>query len=206
MTDAEDRSPSALTDPATILRESPEVALLRGVDAEAAVRENEQVARDATARTGADVGMLSKLQEDGVVSAFLKLSDQFLGQLGFTEHGFRHANLVGRIAHNVLHHLGADDDVCEPEDQPAAFSARAPSDEDHDRHQQHQHARKRDRGEGHEHVGDSLESGVGEQRHGLQGVIDLQRNVGQRLFPGNARIGARPGPRFRNSYGPGRLG
>ena len=109
----EDRSPSALTDPATILRESPEVALLRGVDADAAVRENEEVARDAAARTGADVDVLSQLQQDGVVSAFLKLSDQFLGQLGFTEHGFRHANLVGRIAYNVLHHLGADDDVCE---------------------------------------------------------------------------------------------
>lgn len=110
---AEDRSPSALTDPATLLREAPEVALLRGVDADAAVRENQEVARDATARTGADVGMLSQLQQDGVVSAFLKLSDQFLGQLGFTEHGFRHANLVGRIAFNVLHHLGADDDLCE---------------------------------------------------------------------------------------------
>jgi metal-dependent HD superfamily phosphatase/phosphodiesterase len=110
---AEDQSPSALTDPATLLREAPEVALLRGVDADAAVRENEEVARDATARTGADVGMLSQLQQDGVVSAFLKLSDQFLGQLGFTEHGFRHANLVGRIAFNVLHHLGADDDLCE---------------------------------------------------------------------------------------------
>ncbi len=45
--------------------------------------------------------------------AFLKLSDQFLAAQGFTEHGFRHANLVGRIAHNVLHHLGADDELAE---------------------------------------------------------------------------------------------
>ena len=109
----EELSPSALTDPATILRESPEVALLRGVDAEAAVRENIELAEDAARRTGADVELLNQLQQDGVVSAFLKLSDQFLGQLGFTEHGFRHANLVGRIAFNVLHHLGADDDLCE---------------------------------------------------------------------------------------------
>ena len=79
----------------------------------AAVREGEQLALDATRRTGTDVDVLTKLQQDQVVSAFIKLADQFLGQLGFTEHGFRHANLVGRIAYNVLHHLGADDDLCE---------------------------------------------------------------------------------------------
>ncbi|MBW3561459.1 MAG: HD domain-containing protein [Actinobacteria bacterium] len=32
---------------------------------------------------------------------------------GYTEHGFRHASLVGRIAHNVLKHLGQDPDICE---------------------------------------------------------------------------------------------
>ncbi len=114
MTSSDDElAPSALTDPATILRESPEAALLRGVNAEDAVREGEALALDAARRTGAQVDVLTELQQDGVVSAFLKLSDQFLGQLGFTEHGFRHANLVGRIAFNVLHHLGADDDLCE---------------------------------------------------------------------------------------------
>ncbi len=106
-------APSALRDPATAISESPESAVLRGVDALAAVREGEQLALDATRRTGTDVDVLTKLQQDQVVSAFIKLADQFLGQLGFTEHGFRHANLVGRIAYNVLHHLGADDDLCE---------------------------------------------------------------------------------------------
>jgi uncharacterized protein len=109
----EELAPSALTDPATLLTESPEAAVLRGVDAEAAVAEGQALALDATRRTGAEVDVLTRLQEDAVVSAFLKLSDQFLGQLGFTEHGFRHANLVGRIAYNVLHHLGADQDLCE---------------------------------------------------------------------------------------------
>jgi metal-dependent HD superfamily phosphatase/phosphodiesterase len=33
--------------------------------------------------------------------------------MGLTEHGFRHANLVGRIAHNVLKHLSFDDELCE---------------------------------------------------------------------------------------------
>jgi uncharacterized protein len=111
--DVTDDSPSALTDPATAIRGSAEAALVRGVDAEAAVREAEEVALDAEARTGSQVDVLTQLQQDEVVSAFLKLSDQFLGSLGFTEHGFRHANLVGRIAYNVIHHLGGDQELAE---------------------------------------------------------------------------------------------
>jgi uncharacterized protein len=108
-----DPSPSALTDPASAIRGSAEAALVRGIDAGDAVREAAQVALDAERRTGSTVDVLTGLQQDEVVSAFIKLSDQFLGALGFTEHGFRHANLVGRIAHNVLLHLGADDELCE---------------------------------------------------------------------------------------------
>lgn len=111
--DGRELAPSALLDPATLLADSPESAILRGVDAASAVAENQAVAIDAARRTGSDPTILAKLQTDETVSAFLKLADQFLGQLGFTEHGFRHANLVGRIAHNVLHHLGADDELCE---------------------------------------------------------------------------------------------
>ena len=108
-----DPAPSALTDPASAIHGSPEAALVRGIDASAAVKEAAEVALDAERRTGSQVDVLRRLQEDEVVSAFIKLSDQFLGAQGFTEHGFRHANLVGRIAHNVLHHLGADDELCE---------------------------------------------------------------------------------------------
>jgi metal-dependent HD superfamily phosphatase/phosphodiesterase len=110
---ADDDSPSALTDPATVIGESAESAILRGVDARAAVEEAEAVALDATRRTGADVGILNQLQQDSITSAFIKLADQFLGAQGYTEHGFRHANLVGRIAYNVLHHLGADQELCD---------------------------------------------------------------------------------------------
>lgn len=109
--EVDDPSPSALTDPATAIRGSAEAALLRGIDAADAVEEARKVALDAERRTGSQVDVLTRLQQDEVVSAFIKLSDQFLGSLGFTEHGFRHANLVGRIAHNVLHHLGADDEL-----------------------------------------------------------------------------------------------
>lgn len=100
-------------EPAEIIRASADQALLVGADVGMAAAENAQAAAEAAAVTGADVGLLQRLQHDDTVSAFIKLADQFLGQLGFTEHGFRHANLVGRIAHNVLLHLGADDELCE---------------------------------------------------------------------------------------------
>jgi uncharacterized protein len=105
--------PSAMTDPADAILGSAEAALARGVDAEAVVHEAAEVALDAERRTGSHVDVLDRLQRDPVVSSFLKLADQFLAAQGFTEHGFRHANLVGRIAYNVLHHLGADDELCE---------------------------------------------------------------------------------------------
>lgn len=108
-----DATPSALTDPVDAIKGSAEAALIRGVGAADAVREAADVAMAAERRTGSHVDVLNRLQQDEVVSAFIKLSDQFLGAQGFTEHGFRHANLVGRIAHNVLHHLGAESELCE---------------------------------------------------------------------------------------------
>jgi hypothetical protein len=103
-----------LPPPREIIRASPDRALLAAEDiAAAAVEENRQAGDIAATRTGSHLAVLDQLREDEMVSAFLKLADQFLGQLGFTEHGFRHANLVGAIAHNVLHHLGADEELCE---------------------------------------------------------------------------------------------
>ncbi len=105
--------PAGLSDPASTIRDSAEAALVRGVDAGDAVREAAEVALDTERATGSHVDVLTRLQADEAISAFLKLSDQFLAAQGFTEHGFRHANLVGRIAHNVLHHLGADAELAE---------------------------------------------------------------------------------------------
>jgi uncharacterized protein len=93
--------------------EQAERALLRGVDASTAVLEAERVGALTRQATGSDIDILRSLQQDEVVSAFIQLSDQFVGAIGFTEHGFRHANLVGRIAHNVLRHLGAEAELCE---------------------------------------------------------------------------------------------
>jgi uncharacterized protein len=105
---------SQLRDPVTAITGSAEAAIVRGVDAADAVAEASAVALEAKDRAGgASPDILSALQSDEVVAAFLKLSDQFLAAQGFTEHGFRHANLVGRIAHNVLHHLGADAELAE---------------------------------------------------------------------------------------------
>jgi uncharacterized protein len=93
--------------------ERAEQALLRGMDARGAVAEAERIGALTRRATGSDPDILQRLQQDEVVSAFIQLSDQFIGALGFTEHGFRHANLVGRIAHNVLSHLGAEPELCE---------------------------------------------------------------------------------------------
>ena len=108
-----DVTEASATPAAPIGDERAEHALLRGVDAPAAVREAERIGALTGHATGAEVGVLERLQRDEVVSAFIQLSDQLVGALGFTEHGFRHANLVGRIAHNVLHHLGMDPDLCD---------------------------------------------------------------------------------------------
>ncbi len=43
------------------------------------------------------------------VQTFIALADRYLGEIGYTEHGFRHAGLVARIAFNVLSRLGYDE-------------------------------------------------------------------------------------------------
>ena len=93
--------------------EQAERSLLRGIDAKAAVAEAQRLGTLTRQATGSDPSVLTQLQQDEVVSAFIQLSDQFVGAMGFTEHGFRHANLVGRIAHNVLRHLGAEQELCD---------------------------------------------------------------------------------------------
>lgn len=47
------------------------------------------------------------------VQTFISLADRYLGEMGFTEHGFRHAGLVAKISYNVLHRLGFDERMAE---------------------------------------------------------------------------------------------
>ncbi|MGH2723102.1 MAG: phosphohydrolase [Actinomycetota bacterium] len=52
---------------------------------------------------------LDDIQEDPVISAYVAQADRVMDGMGFTEHGFRHANLSGRIAFNVLSRLGYEE-------------------------------------------------------------------------------------------------
>ena len=56
---------------------------------------------------------LQEVQAHEGVQTFISLADRYLGELGYTEHGFRHAGLVAKIAYNVLHRLDYDDRMCE---------------------------------------------------------------------------------------------
>lgn len=51
---------------------------------------------------------LLQLRDNDEVSLFIESADKVMQGLGYTEHGFRHAHLVGTIAHNVLDRLGHD--------------------------------------------------------------------------------------------------
>jgi len=52
---------------------------------------------------------LEDIQQDPTLSMFVASADRVMQGLGFTEHGFRHANLCGRIAFNVLTRLDFDE-------------------------------------------------------------------------------------------------
>lgn len=56
---------------------------------------------------------LEDLKNDHEVSVYLKCSTEYLGALGFTEHGKRHVSIVARRAHDVLKDLGYDQRDCE---------------------------------------------------------------------------------------------
>jgi len=49
---------------------------------------------------------LADVQHDSELSLYIASADRVMDAMGFTEHGFRHANLVGKIAYQVLHRLG----------------------------------------------------------------------------------------------------
>ena len=51
---------------------------------------------------------LEELQQDPIISTFITSADRVMEGLGYTEHGFRHANLTARIAFNVMNRLDRD--------------------------------------------------------------------------------------------------
>ena len=52
---------------------------------------------------------LQELKDLPEITAMIEAADRVADGLGLTEHGSRHANLVGSIAHNVLERLGHDE-------------------------------------------------------------------------------------------------
>jgi metal-dependent HD superfamily phosphatase/phosphodiesterase len=56
---------------------------------------------------------LEDVSNDPHVTAYIEVADEYLGAIGYTEHGFRHANLVSHIAGNILRRLGYDARVAE---------------------------------------------------------------------------------------------
>ena len=49
---------------------------------------------------------LADVQADPELSLYIASADRVMDAMGYTEHGFRHAHLVGKIAYQVLHRLG----------------------------------------------------------------------------------------------------
>jgi metal-dependent HD superfamily phosphatase/phosphodiesterase len=52
---------------------------------------------------------LEDIKQDPVLSSYITAADRVMDGLGFTEHGFRHANLTAKIAYNVLARLSFDE-------------------------------------------------------------------------------------------------
>lgn len=49
---------------------------------------------------------LDQIKKHPQIQAFVRATDNFIQQWGFTEHGFRHVNLVADIARNVAREIG----------------------------------------------------------------------------------------------------
>jgi metal-dependent HD superfamily phosphatase/phosphodiesterase len=70
------------------------------------------VKEEASPRAGEASPTLEDIQQDPVISAYITQADRVMDGLGFTEHGFRHANLTAKIAFNVMSRLGFDERDC----------------------------------------------------------------------------------------------
>lgn len=48
---------------------------------------------------------LESVKKNSLVNNFIEAANNYLGAIGYTEHGFRHVSLVASVAHNILTHL-----------------------------------------------------------------------------------------------------
>jgi len=67
---------------------------------------------EATESAGLPPITFDVVQDNEELSQFIAAADRVMKGLGYTEHGFRHANLTGRIAYNLMHRLGFDEHTC----------------------------------------------------------------------------------------------
>ena len=63
--------------------------------------------------TSSGLVTLDIVERDAELLAYMQMGDDYLGAIGYTEHGMRHANLTAHIAGNILRRLGYDDRVAE---------------------------------------------------------------------------------------------
>ncbi|MFL5799159.1 MAG: phosphohydrolase [Actinomycetota bacterium] len=76
-----------------------------GLAREELVREEEEQAPELAPVT------FDTVKDNDELSQFIAAADRVMKGLGYTEHGFRHANLTGRIAYNLMSRLGFDEHV-----------------------------------------------------------------------------------------------
>jgi len=79
---------------------------MRDAAEQQALRQRAEVA--AAVASASSAVTLEDIQDDVEVLAYLQMGDEYLGVIGYTEHGLRHANLTAHIAGNILRRLGYD--------------------------------------------------------------------------------------------------
>lgn len=84
---------------------------VEGVDGEIGVLKLGEEVADSEVTVGEVT--IDEVRRDSEVIAFLQQSNEALKALGYTEHGQRHAGLVGHIAANVLERMGYPERTCQ---------------------------------------------------------------------------------------------
>jgi|GEM_PF-196278 len=78
------------------------------------IGDDETVARqDVADNPAAEMVTAEQVKAHPQVHIFMQTANDFLGVMGYTEHGLRHGSLVGSIAHNILQRLEYPERDCE---------------------------------------------------------------------------------------------
>jgi uncharacterized protein len=67
----------------------------------------------APSKVAPDAVTLDVVERDAELLAYMQMGDDYLGAIGYTEHGMRHANLTAHIAGNILRRLGFEERIAE---------------------------------------------------------------------------------------------